>query len=1172
MRDHVDHVDNMLKFTETHTIFGGILDCLRHFSSVVSSAFGYSSGLAGLRVNHPFISMAPVDPIDISSTDSGSSDNDSDLREIDNYRDESPVRDTNTSSSISSRILPDWAIPNHSYLTGRQDPSSSSSSKRQNVVPESSSHSRVLPSWSLSNNSNLTGRHDTSISSKRHIVVPDEISSRPHKRLNVAKSDGASSSRIDDSFYPKNGSTNSGRLVTSHKIHSSHQPMPLKSSLLPSLPSSLSNLRSSNPVETVGATNGKNSMTESVVWDGANNQASKGNRLLPPSLMPGKHTSPSPFVGLNDPFHHTGVGEESPAGADERFVFQAAVQDLHQPKIEADLPEGLLSVSLLRHQKIALAWMLSKESSGLCLGGILADDQGLGKTVSMIALMQMQKLREANSKHNETCNDTTEALNLDDDDDDGSSGCVALDVKDSDDFKIIPQASKTVKGFISKRPTAGTLIVCPASVLRQWARELDEKITRKAKLSVLIYHGGNRTKDAAALAKYDAVLTTYAIVTNEVPKQPLAEEDDDERKDGDRCGLSSAFSMEKKRKKSSANKKSKKGKKNIDMSAFDSGGTLARVKWSRVVLDESQTIKNHRTQVARACCSLRAKRRWCLSGTPIQNSVEELFSYFRFLRYAPYDTYKIFGVSLKSPILKDSSKGYKKLQVVLRNIMLRRTKGTLIDGEPVINLPPKKVHLTRVEFTIEERTFYNKLESDSRKQFKAYAAAGTVNQNYANILLMLLRLRQACDHPLLVKGLSSDPVGKVSSQMAQMLPKELLLNLLKKLEISMAICLVCSNAPFLPRLRDCKCSCLIEHGMSLFNLKQQPAIKAGNINTVRNLIRRNIRKPAVMSKNLMEFFKWFNFLQDPPENAVVTMCGHVFCYQCISDHLTGEDNTCPAPECKEQLGADVIFSKSTLRRCISDDADGDTPASNEPGENSIVVQRNYISSKIKSALEILKSHCISKGRSPKSDDLVRYDGDASSAAGRYIEGSDSRGPEKAIVFSQWTSMLDLVEMSLKKSCISYRRLDGTMSIAARDKAVKDFNTNPDHSMQFSKQFSFWIIRKQPLCVNTGVDVMLMSLKAGNLGLNMVAACRVILLDLWWNPTTEDQAVDRAHRIGQTRPVTVSRLTVKDTVEDRILTLQEDKRKMVASAFGEDQSGGHGARVTLEDLRFLFEGR
>jgi len=65
----------------------------------------------------------------------------------------------------------------------------------------------------------------------------------------------------------------------------------------------------------------------------------------------------------------------------------------------------------------------------------------------------------------------------------------------------------------------------------------------------------------------------------------------------------------------------------------------------------------------------------------------------------------------------------------------------------------------------------------------------------------------------------------------------------------------------------------------------------------------------------------------------------------------------------------------------------------------------------------------------------------------------------------------------------------------------------------------------------------MSLKAGNLGLNMVAACHVIMLDPWWNPSAEDQAVDRAHRIGQTRPVSVSRLTIKDTVEDRILFLQ-----------------------------------
>ena len=124
----------------------------------------------------------------------------------------------------------------------------------------------------------------------------------------------------------------------------------------------------------------------------------------------------------------------------------------------------------------------------------------------------------------------------------------------------------------------------------------------------------------------------------------------------------------------------------------------------------------------------------------------------------------------------------------------------------------------------------------------------------------------------------------------------------------------------------------------------------------------------------------------------------------------------------------------------------------------------------------------------------------------------------------------------------------------------------------------------------------MSLKAGNLGLNMVAACHVILLDLWWNPTTEDQAVDRAHRIGQTRPVSVTRVTIKDTIEDKILSLQvfdvpqfpphsifivvqhhrclffiyqEEKRKMVASAFGEEHGGSSATKLTVDDLKYLF---
>ncbi|KAL9229977.1 hypothetical protein vseg_005381 [Gypsophila vaccaria] len=823
-------------------------------------------------------------------------------------------------------------------------------------------------------------------------------------------------------------------------------------------------------------------------------------RILPHTLIRGKAVS-------NDPLLNMGFGEEIVSG-DERVIYQAALQDLSQPKKELDLPDGVLSISLLRHQKIALCWMVQKESTVHCLGGILADDQGLGKTISTIALIQKLRNLQMKFQSGKNDNNNAEALDLDDDDDDkgkkignvngitGTTKPETLNLDDDDDNdngnatvvekeqlsvpKFSSGASSSHQTFSRKRPAAGTLIVCPATVLRQWARELDDKVAAGGKLSVLLYHGGNRTKEPMELAKYDVVLTTYAIVSNEVPKQPIVDEDDGELKFGERFGISSEFSTKKRKHPSATGKKGKKGRKLADTSLYTESGALARVAWFRVVLDEAQTIKNHRTLTARACCGLRAKTRWCLSGTPIQNSIDELFSYFRFLRHDMYSNYKIFCEKIKFPISRDPIMGYKKLQAVLKTLLLRRTKDTLLDGEPIICLPPKHINMKTVTFTIEERTFYAKLEAESRSQFKAYAAAGTVNQNYANILLMILRLRQACDHPLLVKGFNAEPARRTSMEKAAQLPRKTLLQLIERLEAPSAICRICS---------------------------------------------------------------------DPAEDAVITICGHVFCYQCVGDYLTGDDTMCPVQRCKEQLCEDVLFSEATLRSCLSSDFNGHLSNGSSSTKSSIL-SSEYSSSKIKAAMEILKANCKLNNQCIELDDLEDTDAENSSYAQVRTENvgnSVSQGPIKTIIFSQWTRMLDLFEYSLNQNCIQYRRLDGSMSLVARDRAVREFNSDPE------------------------VIVMLMSLKAGNLGLNMVAACHVILLDLWWNPTTEDQAVDRAHRIGQTRPVTVSRITIKDTVEDRILALQEEKRKMVASAFGEDHVGGSGARLTIDDLKYLFLG-
>lgn len=189
-------------------------------------------------------------------------------------------------------------------------------------------------------------------------------------------------------------------------------------------------------------------------------------------------------------------------------------------------------------------------------------------------------------------------------------------------------------------------------------------------------------------------------------------------------------------------------------------------------------------------------------------------------------------------------------------------------------------------------------------------------------------------------------------------------------------------------------------------------------------------------------------LQDPPEDAIVTMCGHVFCYQCVSEFLRGDENTCPSPECKEQLGPDLVFSKATLRSCLSDDQD-DKPSSSSQPETSSILQSDYISSKIKAALEILMSHCKSNSQ------LSQLHGVDSSNleeellnSGVSCSDAQIEAPRKAIVFSQWIGMLDLVEMALKQSGLEYRKLDGTMTLYARDKAVREFNTDPEVALLY----------------------------------------------------------------------------------------------------------------------------
>jgi superfamily II DNA or RNA helicase len=177
--------------------------------------------------------------------------------------------------------------------------------------------------------------------------------------------------------------------------------------------------------------------------------------------------------------------------------------------------------------------------------------------------------------------------------------------------------------------------------------------------------------------------------------------------------------------------------------------------------------------------------------------------------------------------------------------------------------------------------------------------------------------------------------------------------------------------------------------------------------------------------------------------------------------------------------------------------------------------------------------------------LIRGKGDpaeTSSKLERLLEALQDAHADghRALVFSQWTSLLDLIEPHLEKAGIAFVRLDG--STVDRASVVNAFQADD------------------------GPPVMLLSLKAGGTGLNLTAADHVFLVDPWWNPAVEDQAADRAHRIGQDKPVMVYRMVAKDTVEERILELQARKRALADAALSE---AGGAAAITRDDLLALL---
>ncbi|KIJ32343.1 hypothetical protein M422DRAFT_184579, partial [Sphaerobolus stellatus SS14] len=290
------------------------------------------------------------------------------------------------------------------------------------------------------------------------------------------------------------------------------------------------------------------------------------------------------------------------------------------------------------------------------------------------------------------------------------------------------------------------LIIAPTVAVMQWKSEIE---THTDDFKALVWHGSTREQNIKELEKYDVVLTTYAV-------------------------LESCF-----RKQQSGFKR--KGK------IVKERSVLHTIEWKRIILDEAHNIKERSTNTAKATFELQSKYKWCLSGTPLQNRVGELYSLVRFLGGDPFSYYFCKRCDCKSlhwkftdkrtcddcghspmqvnllqtcfwnneiltPIQKNGMTGpgqiaFKKLKILLDRMMLRRTKLERADD---LDLPPRTVIVRRDYFSEEEKELYLSLFSDAKRQFSTYVDSGTLLNNYSNIFSLITRMRQMACHPDLV--------------------------------------------------------------------------------------------------------------------------------------------------------------------------------------------------------------------------------------------------------------------------------------------------------------------------------------------------------------------------------------------------------------------------------------
>ncbi|KAK5626093.1 hypothetical protein RRF57_001808 [Xylaria bambusicola] len=626
-----------------------------------------------------------------------------------------------------------------------------------------------------------------------------------------------------------------------------------------------------------------------------------------------------------------------------------------------------------------------------------------------------------------------------------------------------------------------TLVVAPATAIEQWESEIKTHVSEDYIQGILHYKESKKLP-IVALKNMDIILVSYQELCRQLPSKKFIARLEEE------CQESPDL---------------------FDEKYNERLGALFKINFWRIVLDESHNIKNNNSQT---CQQLIGRYRWALSGTPITNSIDEIYPYLKFLKAEVPDEMKAFRAIFLNT---EDSTAMERLQRMIRPIMLRRTMKDTFMGRPLYEIPKPHYDVKVVKLTKEERIIYSTVERRFRDIINELLESGGLE--HLNLyLVLLLRLRQGVTHPFLLE-----------TTMKKVLTQEDLRDIQSRIR-DMGV-----QQPIFKRIGEwCaqRWTSLTAGGND-----KDPGIAFGNSQFGYGF---NMNKQMTIALEAHQEDVCRICYQEPVDPQI-GQCKHAFCAKCLSDHIKDEyQNGRIVPKCFECNKPLVDYEP-----LLPSDAEGSDKEDMTNTASGITIFRRRLGRDIfKKHPKLRKSQSMFLRQSDKAyPESVLASAKTTAVKATILEWQSQAPEDKIIVFMEFKMTGAILGRMLEAESIPFLYFFGDMDSTAKDQAIRAFREKNE------------------------IKVMIASIHCGSVALNMTIANRVIMVDLWWNLAIELQAFGRVFRIGQAKETHFRRIVADNTIDNRLVALQEEKEENISKIM---ESGGK-RKLSLRETLSLF---